>query len=109
MRRLGLAIVLVALSSTLGVPTAFAATRSAFEGAWSSTDPVDGSTQHLYIQGGGSVQVFYVDDYGTTCAEIGASTTASQESAGDWVAMSLAATSVRVTPISAEGLSRGLR
>ena len=44
MRRLGLAIVLIALSSMLGAATASAAPRSVFEGAWSSTDPTDRAT-----------------------------------------------------------------
>ncbi|HUQ44643.1 MAG TPA: hypothetical protein VM451_09590 [Candidatus Limnocylindria bacterium] len=74
MRRLGLAIVLIALSSMLGAATASAAPRSVFEGAWSSTDPVDGSTQHLYVVGGTNVQMTYVDEHGTTCVEIAAPT-----------------------------------
>lgn len=74
MRRLGLAIVMIALISMLGVQAASAAARSAFEGAWSSTDPVDGSTQHLYVTGGTNVQMTYVDEHGTTCVEIGAPT-----------------------------------
>lgn len=74
MRRLGFAIVLIALSSMLGTATASAAPRSVFEGAWSSTDPVDGSTQHLYVVGGTNVQMTYVDELGTTCVEIAAPT-----------------------------------
>jgi hypothetical protein len=74
MRRLGLAITTIALISTLGAVTASAAPRSPFEGAWSSTDPVDGSTQHLYVTGGSKVQMTYVDEYGTTCVEIEAPT-----------------------------------
>ena len=74
MRRLGLAIAMIALTSMLWAPAASAAPRSPFEGAWSSTDPVDGSTQHLYVTGGSKVQMTYVDEYGTTCLEIGAPT-----------------------------------
>ena len=74
MRRLGLAIVMVALTAMLWAPTASAAARSAFEGAWSSTDPVDGSTQHLYVTGGTNVSMTYVDEHGTTCVQIGAPT-----------------------------------
>jgi len=74
MRRLGLAIVMIALIGMLGATAASAAPRSAFEGAWSSTDPVDGSTQHIYVTGGSNVQVTYVDEYGTTCVEISAPT-----------------------------------
>ncbi len=74
MRRLGLAIVLIALNGMLGAAGASAAPRSAFEGAWSSTDPVDLSTQHLYVTGGTNVQMTYVDEYGTTCVEIAAPT-----------------------------------
>ena len=74
MRRLGLAIAIIALTSVLGAATASAAAPSAFEGAWSSTDPVDGSTQHLYVVGGNNVQMTYVDEYGTTCVELAAPT-----------------------------------
>ena len=74
MRRLGLAIGLIALTSLLGAATASAATQSPFVGRWSSTDPVDSSTQHLFVTGGTNVGMFYVDEYGTTCVEIGAPT-----------------------------------
>lgn len=74
MRRLGLAIGVIALTTLLGATTAVAAVPSAFEGAWSSTDPVDGSTQHLYVIGGRNVQMTYVDEHGTTCVELGAPT-----------------------------------
>lgn len=74
MRRLGFAIVMIALVSMLGALTASAAAPSPFEGAWSSTDPVDGSTQHLSVSGGSTAQMTYVDEYGTTCVELGAPT-----------------------------------
>jgi hypothetical protein len=74
MRRLGLAILTVVISAMLGMATASAATRSPFEGTWSSIDPVDGSTQHLSINGGSNVQLTYVDEYGTTCVDIAAPT-----------------------------------
>jgi hypothetical protein len=34
----------------------------------------DGSTQHLYVMGGASVQILYVDEFGTLCERIGAPT-----------------------------------
>jgi hypothetical protein len=74
MRRLGLAVGVLALT-LVGAGSATAAPTSPFEGSWTSIDPVDGSTQHLYVRGGTGVQVRYVDEYGTTCAEIGASST----------------------------------
>jgi hypothetical protein len=74
MRRLGLAVGVLALT-LVGAGSAAAAQTSPFEGSWTSIDPVDGSTQHLYVRGGTGVQVQYVDEYGTTCAEIGASST----------------------------------
>ena len=74
MRRLGLAIGVIALITLFGAASAAAAAPSAFEGAWSSTDPVDGSTQHLYVTGGRNVQIIYVDELGTTCVELDAPT-----------------------------------
>jgi hypothetical protein len=73
MRRLGLAVGVLSLTM-LGTGSALAAPASPFEGTWTSIDPVDGSTQHLVIRGGTNVQLQYVDEYGTTCEEIGAST-----------------------------------
>jgi hypothetical protein len=73
MKRLG-ALATLALISALA-PTAAAATQTTpFTGSWWSIDPVDGSTQHLTIQGGTSVQLWYEDEFGTTCVEVGAST-----------------------------------
>jgi hypothetical protein len=74
MRRFGLAVGVLALT-LVGAGSVTAAPTSPFEGSWTSIDPVDGSTQHLYVRGGTGVQVRYVDEYGTTCAEIGASST----------------------------------
>ena len=70
-----LALCLLAAGLLALAPAVAAAPTSPFEGSWTSIDPVDGSTQHLYVRGGTGVQVRYVDEYGTTCAEIGASTT----------------------------------
>jgi hypothetical protein len=67
MRRLGLASSLLALMTMLGATTVSASARSPFEGAWTSTDPGDGSTQHLYVTGGTNVAMIYVDEFGTTC------------------------------------------
>ena len=74
MWHLARAIVTIALVSMLGASAASAAAASPFEGAWSSTDPVDGSTQHLYVSGGSNARMAYVDEYGTTCVEVGAPT-----------------------------------
>jgi hypothetical protein len=74
MRRLGLATSLLALMTMLGATTVSAAPRSPFEGAWTSTDPGDGSTQHLYVTGGTNVHMLYVDEFGTTCVNHGAPT-----------------------------------
>jgi hypothetical protein len=57
------------------VPVSQAASPSVLAGSWSSIDPVDGSTQHLEIRGGTNLAMSYVDEYGSTCADIGASTT----------------------------------
>ena len=73
MKRLGiLGAALLCLG--LAAPVVDAAPATPFTGSWTSTDPSDGSTQHLFIQGGSSVQILYVDEYGTVCDLIGAST-----------------------------------
>ena len=74
MRRFGLAVLVIALSSLLWTATVAAAQPSPFEGSWSSIDPVDGSIQHLSVVGGSTVQMTYVDEYGTTCVELAAPT-----------------------------------
>ena len=74
MRKLGMLASAAMLAVLVTVPVS-AAAPSPFIGSWSSIDPVDGSTQHLTIIGGTNVSMFYVDEYGTTCAEIGAPTT----------------------------------
>ena len=38
-------------------------------------DPVDGSIQQLTVTGGTNLAIACVDEYATTCAEIGAATT----------------------------------
>lgn len=62
------------LATLFGASVASAATKSPFVGSWTSTDPVDGSTQHLTVRGGDGLQLAYVDDVATTCVNIGAST-----------------------------------
>jgi hypothetical protein len=73
MRRLGI-VALAGLAALVAAPVVQAAPSTGFTGSWVGIDPVDGSTQHLYIQGGASVQVLYVDEYGTVCELIGAPT-----------------------------------
>jgi len=74
MRKLGIGGVAVVLCLAVGVPITAAAASSPVEGSWTSIDPVDGSTQHLSIQGGTNLQLQYIDEYATTCANIGAPT-----------------------------------
>ena len=74
MKRLGGIASLAMLASLVGASVVNAAPSSPFTGSWTAIDPVDGSTQYMRIQGGASVQIWYVDEYATTCAEIGAST-----------------------------------
>jgi hypothetical protein len=74
MRKLG-ALATAGLLLALAGPVSAAAPSSGFLGSWTSTDPVDGSTQHLLITGSnGKVQMTYVDEYATTCVDSGAST-----------------------------------
>ena len=74
MRKLGLVAVVGLLAAMVGARVSDAATASPFAGSWTSIDPVDGSTQHLYVQGGANLQVQYVDEYGTVCVNVGAPT-----------------------------------
>ena len=75
MRKLGVIATAVLLSAMVTVPGMAAASKSAFVGSWSSIDPVDGSIQQLTVTGGTNLAIAYVDEYATTCAEIGAATT----------------------------------
>lgn len=75
MRKLGLAASAALLCALAAVPVSLAGASSPFEGSWTGIDPVDDSTQHLTIRGGGAhVQVQYVDEFGTTCVDVGAPT-----------------------------------
>ena len=75
MRRLVLVAFAAILAAAIALPVV-AATPSGFAGTWSSIDPVDGSTQHLSVRGGPAhVQIQYVDEFGTTCVDVGAPTT----------------------------------
>jgi len=74
MRRLGVVAIATVLAAAVAVPVS--AGSSAFNGSWSSIDPVDGSIQHLVITGSsGHVQMRYVDEFATTCVDEGAPTT----------------------------------
>jgi hypothetical protein len=75
MKRLGVAGIVGLLAAMFTATGVQAAPSSGFTGAWVGIDPVDGSTQHLYVQGGANAQVHYVDEFGTTCVDIGAPTT----------------------------------
>ena len=75
MKRLSFAGMVGLLAATLTATGVQAAPSSGFTGAWVGIDPVDGSTQHLYVQGGAKTQILYVDEFGTTCVDIGAPTT----------------------------------
>ena len=73
MRKLGVVLALAMLAALSAGPASAGAT-SPFVGTWTSIDPVDGSTQHMTIRGGTNLQIEYVDEYATTCVNIGAST-----------------------------------
>jgi len=75
MRKLG-ALATAAMLLVVAAASATAASPSSgVLGSWTSTDPVDGSTQHLVIMGSnGKVQMSYVDEFATTCVNIGAPT-----------------------------------
>jgi len=75
MKRFASVAGMLVLAATLGAPLVQAGSSSPFIGSWWSIDPVDGSTQHLDVMGGGAhVAIVYVDEFGTTCSEIGAPT-----------------------------------
>jgi len=75
MRKVGVLTTAALLIALAAVPVAAARPSAGFLGSWSSTDPVDGSTQHLQIIGSnGRVQMQYVDEFATTCVNEGAPT-----------------------------------
>jgi hypothetical protein len=74
MRKVRAILGVALLVAVAAVPVA-AGSSSPFEGSWTSIDPVDDSTQHLTVRGSaGHAQVEYVDEFGTTCLNIGAPT-----------------------------------
>ena len=74
MRKVGVIAGAALVLALIAVPVA-AGSSSPFEGSWTSIDPVDGSTQHLTIRGSsGRAQVKYIDEFGTTCVDVGAPT-----------------------------------
>lgn len=75
MRKLAILAAATLLAFATG-PVSAAAPSSPFIGTWTSTDPVDGSTQHLTIVGGTNLAMSYLDEFGTTCVDIGAPTVA---------------------------------
>ena len=75
MRRLGVLATVALLLALAAAPVSAATPSSGFLGSWTSTDPVDGSTQHLVIFGSnGHVQMAYEDEFATTCLLEGAPT-----------------------------------
>jgi hypothetical protein len=76
MRNLGAMTTAALLLALTAVPVSAARPSSGFIGSWSSTDPGDGSAQHLVIMGSnGHVRMRYVDEFATTCVNEGALTT----------------------------------
>ena len=74
MRRLGV-VAATAVLAVLATSQIVGAASAGFRGSWTSTDPVDGSTQHIEIRGSAThIQATYVDEFGTTCVDVGAST-----------------------------------
>jgi hypothetical protein len=73
-RRLGLVATAAVLSIMVIVQVSAAASKSGVIGSWSSSDPGDGSAQHLYVTGGTGLNIKYVDDFGSVCVRIGAPT-----------------------------------
>jgi hypothetical protein len=45
---------------------------SPFSGTWIGTDALDGSTVHMVVQGGANARIAFDDEFGTACADIGA-------------------------------------
>ena len=74
MNRLSRMITLALLGMLVAAPSAQAAAKTPFTGAWTSID-TDGSTQYLTISGGTTVHVTWIDLYGSVCANGGAPTT----------------------------------
>jgi hypothetical protein len=72
-KRLAGAIALTLLCLLVAAPSAQAAPKTPFVGAWTSID-TDGSTQYLTVSGGATVHVTWIDLYGSICANNGAPT-----------------------------------
>ena len=73
-RRMGLIATCVVAMLLVAAPSAQAAPKASFVGAWTSID-TDGSTQYLTVSGGTTVHVTWTDLYGSICANNGAPTT----------------------------------
>jgi hypothetical protein len=75
MRRRCIPLGLATLLLLGAVPAVQAAPPNSFTGAWTSTDPVDGSTQYATVSGGDVVKITYTDLYASVCVNSGAATT----------------------------------
>ncbi len=70
MKRLSIVLALAMLGVLATAPAAQAAPSTVFTGQWIATDHGDGSTEHLYVQGGDRPQIVYTDEIATSaCAE----------------------------------------
>ena len=78
MRRLSLLVMLVLVAMLVAAPSVGAAPKSPFVGAWTGNDPAppagDGSKLLLNISSGKTVQISFVDKYGSVCVHEGAPT-----------------------------------
>lgn len=73
MKRLSLALALVALGLLAVAPAVQAAPSTAFTGDWIGQDPPepdgDGSTLHLHIYGGTRPQIVFIDEYASRACD----------------------------------------
>lgn len=82
MKRIVMSVTLIVLAGLLLAPAALATSGAAstpYAGAWSGNDPPepdgDGSAVHLLVGPGPRPAIYFVDEFGSICVNVGASAT----------------------------------
>ena len=73
MKRRSFVVTLAVLAMLVTASAVQAAQPSTpFSGTWVGTDTLDGSIVHMVVQGGTNARIAFDDEFGTACADIGA-------------------------------------